>query len=145
MGSEKQEMDAQTQQEDLNFSPPPAHPDLLRFFCYDAVSTNKALGSSPHTDWGSPRVVWQSSKGLQVYCPLRDVWNDVPAPSSSKDGYETYVVHGGDFASLVTMSRSIHLLVIKWFVLPPKTIFARVLRLPSTRCHFATSTRRFNT
>lgn len=85
--------------------------DLLRAFCYDqvaAATTNGSamvLGSSPHTDWGSFTIVWQSDddaedggaddgggadgdadsavspppppKCLQTYCHVHDTWNAV--------------------------------------------------------------------
>jgi len=75
--------------------------DLLRIFLYDPV--HPALGSSPHTDWGSWTVVWQDDiGGLQTYCPLHETYVDVKrAPASAQDdGLVYFVVHVGDVTSL---------------------------------------------
>eukprot|EP00934_Nitzschia_sp_Nitz4_P008462 Nitzschia sp. Nitz4//scaffold90_size81538//60322//61425//NITZ4_005325-RA/size81538-processed-gene-0.38-mRNA-1//1//CDS//3329560029//8452//frame0 len=98
--------------------------DLMRVFYYHAVpdvpnnsnshSSNQspppnALGSSPHTDWGSWTVVWQDSVGgLQTYCRACQTWVSVP-PSPKPTGETTAttadttwrcVLHVGDMASL---------------------------------------------
>jgi 2OG-Fe(II) oxygenase superfamily len=96
--------------------------DLLRAFCYDAVSdpceskqvglSPTTMGSSPHTDWGSFTVVWQDRVGgLQTYCRACQAWVDVPSsPRASKaraevrdeqpDGRVEFIVHVGDMTSL---------------------------------------------
>ncbi len=91
-------------------------------------SAPMALGSSPHTDWGTLTVMWQDDKGgLQTHCDACNVWSDVDASSSSlsngvvgvvpddgttmtggDDGDHNHVdagffVHVGNFLSLATM------------------------------------------
>jgi isopenicillin N synthase-like dioxygenase len=47
------------------------------------LSALMALGSSPHTDWGTLTVVWQDNKrGLQTHCDACNVWLDVNTSSS---------------------------------------------------------------
>ena len=77
--------------------------DLLRVFRYDAVDSPshdknvnngidddkknepQAMGSSPHSDWGTMTIVWQDDKGgLQTYCHACDVWSDVDASSTTR-------------------------------------------------------------
>ncbi|KAL3787252.1 hypothetical protein ACHAW5_001905, partial [Stephanodiscus triporus] len=126
----------------------PCNVDLLRAFRYDAVVTTKkkrrddddidnedddddgrggsAIGSSPHTDWGTLTVVWQDDRGgLQTHCRGCDKWSDVAAaPSSSYGGGSaagyaiarddddggsesmsaSFFVHVGDFLSLATIA-----------------------------------------
>lgn len=73
--------------------------DLLRVFFYDAVG-GEAMGSSPHTDWGSWTVVWQDDVGgLQTYCHAHERWVDVAA-SPLQASRATFVVHVGDVTSL---------------------------------------------
>ena len=52
----------------------------------DDRSLAEALGSSPHTDWGTLTVSLQDDRGgLQTHCRMCDAWSDVDAspPSSS--------------------------------------------------------------
>ena len=75
--------------------------DLMRIFLYDPV--HPALGSSPHTDWGSWTIVWQDTAGgLQTYCPAHDRYIDVVRPQRlERDNNDVYfVVHVGDVTSL---------------------------------------------
>mmetsp|Transcript_2510 Transcript_2510/g.3799 ORF Transcript_2510/g.3799 Transcript_2510/m.3799 type:complete len:470 (+) Transcript_2510:3-1412(+) len=88
--------------------------DLLRVFRYDPIDPQQprqdddendiALGSSPHTDWGTMTIVWQDGiGGLQMYCHENDQWYPVvPPPSSSNDSKHQLhcFVHVGDFLSL---------------------------------------------
>ena len=72
--------------------------DLLRVFFYDAKGD--AMGSSPHTDWGSWTVVWQDDVGgLQTYCHAHERWVDV-ATSPPEAFCLRFVVHVGDVTSL---------------------------------------------
>ena len=105
----------------------PCNVDLLRAFRYDAVGPEKnkrdddddddgqkdddgrslaeALGSSPHTDWGTLTVVWQDDRGgLQTHCRTCDAWSDVDAsppssyscsPSKSSNGGGECAAAGG--------------------------------------------------
>jgi len=79
----------------------PCNIDLLRVFLYDPDPT--ALGSSPHTDWGTLTVVWQDNVGgLETYCPVHQVYNEV-SPQEKKDETQRlchFVVHVGDVTSL---------------------------------------------
>jgi len=69
--------------------------DLLRAFRYDAVATKSALGSSPHTDWGSWTVVWQDDVGgLETF--NQGQWKAVSSPC------DCFVVHVSDYTSLAT-------------------------------------------
>ena len=87
--------------------------DLLRVFRYDALSpqnTNKTMGSSAHSDWGTLTVVWQDDKGgLQTYCHSCGKWSDVDAAIDENDkkgatnGTCSLFVHVGDFLSLSTI------------------------------------------
>ena len=75
--------------------------DLMRVFCYDTV-TDRQLGSSPHTDWGSWTVVWQDNiGGLQAYCQTCKKYNDVKVPNKNYNNNPVrFVVHVGDVISL---------------------------------------------
>ncbi len=102
----------------------PCNVDLLRAFRYDAVGPEKnkrdddddddgqkddddrssaeALGSSPHTDWGTLTVVWQDDRGgLQTHCRMCDAWSDVDAspPSSSSCSSSKSSNGGGECAA----------------------------------------------
>jgi 2OG-Fe(II) oxygenase superfamily len=78
--------------------------DLMRVFLYDPCYP--ALGSSPHTDWGSWTVVWQDSLGgLQTYCSIHDAYVDVTSPTAEtgalqSQSYVYFVLHVGDISSL---------------------------------------------
>ena len=74
--------------------------DLMRVFYYHATS-QKAMGSSPHTDWGSWTILWQDSVGgLETYCRACQKWIPVTPPTPSEKNEWQCIVHVGDMASL---------------------------------------------
>lgn len=79
--------------------------DLLRAFLYEAAPD--AMGSSPHTDWGSLTIVWQDRVGgLETFCRAHDRWIAVP-PMSTNGSSIPFIVHIGDATSLA-MGKSPH-------------------------------------
>lgn len=81
---------------DDQIDPPPM--DLLRAFLYEA--TPEAMGSSPHTDWGSLTIVWQDQVGgLETFCRSHNRWISVP-PLPMDGSLFPLIVHIGDVTSL---------------------------------------------